>query len=203
MSVISICLFAFINTLQWNVRGKNWKDACTLSTPSFPFYRWGTWEQNQGRLAGFSWLTVISAWTQRTGIRRTERPEPDFWAVSGTLMGLGYEVSCLATADRTIPLACPPGSEDSHPEGGGGTPGGTPSLKGETFQIWSQLGPRESWGSPSHTAWSRGSFLCASHSRHHSHSCQLERLHAGHHAKRVKPGWSGPSQKHLQDYPMS
>lgn len=76
---------------------------------------------------------------------------------------------------------------------------GTPSLKGETSQIWSHLGPRESWGSPSHTAWSRGSLLRASHSTHHPHSCQLERLHAGHHAKRVKPGWSGPSQKHLQE----
>lgn len=60
-------------------------------------------------------MTVVSEWTQRTGIRRTEHPEPDLWAVPGTLMGLVYEVSCGAAADRTIPLACLPGSEDSHP----------------------------------------------------------------------------------------
>ena len=152
----SVCLFAFINTICETSGGKILKEPCMLSTPSFPFYRWGTWERDQGCPAGFSGLTVISEWTQWTGMRTTNHPEPDFWAVSGTLMGLVYEVSCWARADRTIPLECLPGSEDSHPRRRRWyTTGRTPALKGETPQIWNQLGPRESWGSPSHTAWRR------------------------------------------------
>lgn len=105
--------------------GKILKEACTPFTPSFPFYRWGTWDQQRGCLAKFSRLTMISEWKQRTGVRRTEHPDPGFWVVSRTpLMGPVCEVSSWALADRTVPWGVCQVWRTPIPEGGCGTPGG-------------------------------------------------------------------------------